>query len=344
MTLDPPPQPGSVVLARQIPLLLHLLRAAQAQSPLPPGSILAQPIADVLNGGHPANFVHNGMVIQALCAESLRHLNAGQHADALAWGKAAYVTNRRFVHCWLTFIEIAAASGALPGYIAPDPDAAIPAGPIPRRIVQFWDNPEVPQDVAKLIDGWKQGAPDFTHHLFNDTMAQQFIGDQYGEEALLAYRACEHVAGKSDLFRLAWLAKNGGVYIDADDACVGDLRLLLPAHAGLVLNWSPGPPPCINNWFVAVRPDHPIIHKMWQEALHNLTETKRHGLRLSPWITTGPGLYTMALLDEVVLADAIPESLTDLSFQREAQYRVAVSPVHDLEYRKTSDGNWKLAY
>jgi mannosyltransferase OCH1-like enzyme len=306
--------------------------------------MLLQPISALLSNGDTLPFMHNGKVLHALQAEAETLHKAKQYAPALAWGKLAYAASRRFVHGWLTFIEIAAAAGCLPGF---DPLAAAPRGQqglIPRAIVQFWDKPEPPADVAALIDGWRTNTPGYEHRLFNDITARQFIGECYGQNAASIYDMIEHVAGKSDLFRLAWIAEHGGIYIDADDRCVGDVGLLLPATSDLVLNWSPGPPPCVNNWFVAARPKHPVILHMLAEALSLVPAVAARGLRLAPWIVTGPGLYSMTLLDEVTMAEGVPERLRDFCFQREVQYRSAVQPVHDLNYRSDRKANWKLAY
>ena len=289
------------------------------------------------------SLMNDGSVLEALCAEALEHLRAGRHQHALAWGKVAYVATRRFVHCWLPFIDIVASNEVLTESTAPE-QIAEQTETIPRTIVQFWDKPEPPADVALLIEEWKSAQPGYAHLLFNDVTAHDFIMSCYGEYVARLYKAIEHVAGRADFLRLAWLAQNGGIYVDADDRIVGELGPLLAPGKGLVLNWSAGPPPCVNNWFIASRPRHPAIVAMLSQALYILPKVARLGLRLSPWLTTGPGLYSMVLMDEIAMTDGTPESLADLSFQRESDYRKVVQPVHDLEYRTDRKANWKLAY
>jgi hypothetical protein len=331
------------VLDQQASLLLHLAKAANDLTP-PTNISLSEPISALLSSGDTLSFMHNGEILRALQAEAETFHKGLQYPAALAWGKLAYAATRRFVHGWLTLLEIAADGGVLPGF---DPLAAKPhiqEGLIPRNIVQFWDQPEPPADVVDLINGWRTNAPDYQHLLFNDLTARHFISKCYGESAALIYDMIEHPAGKSDLFRLAWIVEHGGIYIDADDRCVGDVGQLLPATSGLVLNWSSGQPPCVNNWFVAARPKHPVIRQMLAEALSVIPKIAARGLRLSPWVVTGPGLYSMQILDEVVMAEGIPDKLKDSCFQREAQYRCAVQAVHDLSYRSDRKTNWKLAY
>ncbi len=298
---------------------------------------------DVMRGGDIPRFMHDGFVLRALYTEAVEHLRAQRLREALIWGRLAHVAGRRFSHCWLPFLEIIAATGAVPGFTFPAaPQAA--GGLIPPDLVQYWDKPEPPADVMALIDGWRTQSPGYTHRLFNDATAQQFIGDCYGETLLRIYNSAGHAAGKSDLFRVAWLAWNGGIYIDADDRCVGDVGQLLPPSAGFVVNWSPGPPPCVNNWFIAARPHHPGIIAALRLAAHQVPRAAELGLRLSPWVLTGPGVFSAVIMDEVAMSPDMPVSLRDLCLQREDQYRHVVQPVHDLNYRADKDANWKMAY
>lgn len=85
------------------------------------------------------------------------------------------------------------------------------------RIIQFWDTKEVPQEVRKLITGWKDSVPDGCHILFDEASARKFILEHYPTKFVRAYDLCYHPAMKSDYFRLAYLYLNGGVYIDADE-------------------------------------------------------------------------------------------------------------------------------
>lgn len=61
--------------------------------------------------------------------------------------------------------------------------------------------------------------PDFDHVIFDEAQAREFIRVEYEARHLEAWDLCNHPAMKSDLFRLAYLYRHGGVYIDADDTC-----------------------------------------------------------------------------------------------------------------------------
>jgi hypothetical protein len=85
------------------------------------------------------------------------------------------------------------------------------------KIVQFWDHKEIPDDVCKLIEAWRNSVPYGCHVVFNDEEARNFIKQHYPSTFVDAYDRCWHPAMKSDYFRLTYLYVNGGLYIDADE-------------------------------------------------------------------------------------------------------------------------------
>lgn len=333
-------QNAPLVFQRQFALVRRLTESAFALS-APAHAVLLGRMLDVLRGGDVQQFIADESVVHALRAEALGHMRAQRHHQALIWGRLAHAAGRRFGHSWLPFLNIIVAADAVPGFTLPAAPHA--AGAIPRKLVQYWDKPAPPADVMALIESWRTH-PGSTHQLFNDAMARQFLGDCYGEKLLQIYNGAGHAAGKSDIFRLAWLAWHGGVYIDADDRCVGDVGLLLPPGAGFVVNWSPGPPPCVNNWFIAARHRHPAVIASLTLAAQQVVRASELGRKLSPWILTGPGVISNVIMDQVALSDSLPAALRDMSLQREDQYRHVVQPVHDLSYRSDKETNWKLAF
>ena len=58
---------------------------------------------------------------------------------------------------------------------------------IPRTIVQYWDTPELPEDLAPLCKSWQSLNPEYQYRRFNDRSAQMFLLTQCGINALAAY-------------------------------------------------------------------------------------------------------------------------------------------------------------
>lgn len=103
------------------------------------------------------------------------------------------------------------------------PIESAPTAPLPRVIVQFWDDQEkIPTDVLECMETWTalegQG---FHREVYGNESARTFIEDNYGDAHVAAFTACPHPAMRSDYFRLCYLAQNGGFYVDADDAYQG---------------------------------------------------------------------------------------------------------------------------
>ena len=89
----------------------------------------------------------------------------------------------------------------------------------PRVLVQFWDDASaVPGDVQACLDSWAPlEAAGFERALFDDSSARHFIEDHFSERHVRAFDRCTHPAMRADYFRLCFILRVGGLYIDADD-------------------------------------------------------------------------------------------------------------------------------
>lgn len=103
-------------------------------------------------------------------------------------------------------------------------DRSVADGRVPPRVlVQFWDDAAaVPADVQACLASW---APledlGFRRLLFDDTTAHRFIATHFSSRRLAAFQRCQHPAMRADYFRLCFVLKHGGLYIDADDVYQG---------------------------------------------------------------------------------------------------------------------------
>ncbi len=168
--------------------------------------------------------------------------------------------------------------------------AAAPSdGPaaIPRTLVQFWDS-DVPSDITALMQSWQRLNPEFRHCLFNTDSAEAFIAAHHGADVLAAFRRTREPAQRSDLFRLAFLATEGGFYVDADDRCLQPLSSFIPAATRLAVyqeNYG-----TLGNNFIGATPAHPVIAR----ALALAAQAINRGDKDMVWLLTGPGLLTRA--------------------------------------------------
>lgn len=156
---------------------------------------------------------------------------------------------------------------------------------IPPQIFQFWDTTP-PQDVQAMMLSWRDLNPDHRTIFYNDETAKTYLAEAHPGSVASAYAKLREGAHKADLLRLALLAKEGGIYADADDRCLRALDQLVPPGAELVLHQEDLG--TLGNNFIAAVPGHPVI----QAALREAVTAIHRGDSDILWLSTGPGLIT----------------------------------------------------
>lgn len=221
-----------------------------------------------------------------------------------------------------------------------DATGSAPPGPIPAVIVQFWDSDAVPEDVGLAIASWRDRNPGFEHRLFSEARARAFIVQAHGEAAAQAFDRCHHAAMKADFFRVAYLAVEGGVYVDADDACARPMGELLAAigNARFAASLSSDVAPYVHNWFLAAAPAHPVLRSALVEMIAGIDRAHAEGVTADIWHSTGPGLITRAVARWLA---GSPGASGEAVFLTSRQYRGFAVGMEALAYKKTTAGNWR---
>ncbi len=287
------------------------------------------------------------VLLKAAAAADLRY--------ATAKCMAVYLSRRRrvqegaaFEDGWLTLLEVALLSKVLPqntiaGLAALPPNQSDAHG-IPRRIMQYWDKPTPPEEVSSLMQRCRAANPGYHHDLFNDATAQDFLATHYGTALVDLYRTCFHVSAKADFFRLAYLHRQGGFYIDADEVCDQPLDgCFRTGNVEQVYTFSRGLPSCVNNWFIGTAPGTRIIERTLHNCIGNITSVARHGRQSNVWVLTGPGVLSFSILD---LFCQPAEHGDGHAFGRtvlleEGEYR-RLFDAPPMQYKNDKDGNWRL--
>jgi tetratricopeptide (TPR) repeat protein len=159
---------------------------------------------------------------------------------------------------------------------------------IPKRIVQFWHDQTAPIDIATLMETWRARHVDYRYECHNDSSAMDYLRGRVSSDVQRAFARAREPAQRADIFRLASLAVDGGVYIAADDRCLDTIDSLIPASAdfvGYVENYS-----TIAGNFIGAVPGHPVIVRALQLAVDAVNRGD-HDIR---WLATGPGAVTRA--------------------------------------------------
>lgn len=231
---------------------------------------------------------------------------------------------------------------------------------LPRVLVQFWDPIDaMPADVRECLESWRPlEARGFERVLFDDRSAAQFISEHFGRRHLDAFARCGHPAMRSDYFRLCFLAKIGGFYVDADDVYQGgeceylfhDDRLKLQplcydserdemVESGRFTVSDVDSPSWtfyVNNNPLIAPPSHPVIRLALERSTTRLERQVREDRDIQS--ITGPGNITASLVRHALAADAARRPL-DFTIV-EGWDEVAVSR-WPLSYR-FDERNWRL--
>ncbi|WP_376094430.1 tetratricopeptide repeat protein [Roseomonas sp. CCTCC AB2023176] len=175
----------------------------------------------------------------------------------------------------------------------PDAGGSEAAPGIPRRIGQYWDSTNPPEDVRALMRTWPAAHPGWQHAVFDDAAARDALARYaaagvIGSDVPAAYSRATGPAQKADLFRLAWLVAEGGFWLDADNRCLGQLVPLARGDRNLVLYQEEYA--TLGNDVIGAAPRHPVL---WR-ALAMGSEALNRGDRDVVWLSTGPGLLTRA--------------------------------------------------
>ncbi len=215
-------------------------------------------------------------------------------------------------------------------------------GRIPPVLFQFWDQPAVPAEVGAVIASWDDPSGHLQRVLFDDAQAQAFIAMEFPPDHLAAYRACHHAAMRSDLVRLCYLVRHGGIYLDVDEHCADTPAALLRAVSGqsLLLVLIGSAAAYANNALIGAEPGHPLLQHALADAVRVLTSL-HEGARPDIWNTTGPGLITRSLVAH--LREYGTEGSGRVALLTDAAWRQLCGARNSLAYKGTAAGNWRLA-
>lgn len=175
--------------------------------------------------------------------------------------------------------------------------ASVTTAKIPRQIVQYWHSNALPDDISALMRSWGDTHSDYKHIVLNDETADNFLRANYRDEICRTFHRGREPGQRADILRLAYLASEGGYFIDSDDKCLARLDTFVPAQAefaGYQDNYG-----AIGSNFIGAKPGHPVIAL----ALENAVRAVNRGDRDIMWLSTGPGLLTRAFTQVLSVAE-----------------------------------------
>lgn len=166
-------------------------------------------------------------------------------------------------------------------------------GPVPGRLVHYWEGPES-APVSRNLAAWAALHPGWAQLVFSPDNALAWLRAQVPAVAPL-FAALRLPAARADLFRLAFLAREGGVWADVDEfprvSVAGWVQ-----GAGAVCVIEPGFGTVANN-FIAARPRQAWMERAQAMAVAGLETRLAADEPPYPWWDSGPAVMTRALAE-----------------------------------------------
>lgn len=162
-------------------------------------------------------------------------------------------------------------------------------GPIPLQICQFWDDAQPPVEIVRYMESWRETHSDWRYERFDLQSASVYLSAHFPAKVIRSFQKAQDAAMKADIFRLAWLLRNGGYYVDADDRCLASMQTLSSGSERLVLHQEDLG--SIGNNFIGCVAGHPAIAQILDAAI----EAVLRGDADVVWLSTGPGLVSRQL-------------------------------------------------
>jgi mannosyltransferase OCH1-like enzyme/Tfp pilus assembly protein PilF len=206
---------------------------------------------------------------------------------------------------------------------------------IPKRLIQYWDAETPPADLSELMKSWQVQNPQYDYALFDDASVRSFLQERSSARVVDAFRRAQHPAQRADIFRLAYLANEGGFYVDADDRCLGNIGLLYPDAISLALyqeNYG-----TIGNNLIGASAGHAVVLR----ALDLATEAVLRGDNDIVWLSTGPALLTRAFAQ--IFAESEASLFLQSTMVRELGETQRLVGMHCPANYKRTDKHWSRA-
>mmetsp|Transcript_54034 Transcript_54034/g.94908 ORF Transcript_54034/g.94908 Transcript_54034/m.94908 type:complete len:306 (+) Transcript_54034:72-989(+) len=164
---------------------------------------------------------------------------------------------------------------------------------VPKIIHQTWKDDKLPPDFERWSRSWKECLPDWSYKLHTDHDNREMIKDNF-PEMLGLYDNYSRIQ-RVDAARYAYLALEGGLYVDLDMECFGD-RHSFPDVSDfdvVLVNEASSEWPQVSNSVMLSG-----LGAGQQFFKHVLRSLKKYWWQPDILYSTGPQLLTRALLDD----------------------------------------------
>lgn len=125
----------------------------------------------------------------------------------------------------------------------------------------LWQTAKSASDLVKYkshIYSWLSQSPTIANRFMDDTMCENFIRDNFSDEVFSVYTSLPLGVMRADMWRIAVVYINGGIYADTDTICKLDICDLL-RNKDIIICEEHENSDHISNYFFAATPNHPVF-------------------------------------------------------------------------------------
>jgi mannosyltransferase OCH1-like enzyme len=225
-----------------------------------------------------------------------------------------------------------------------------PKAEIPKTI---WMTTKFPSQAKRRMSRFFTSNKDCTIHILGDEDMDAFMNSKFANTSVLwAYSIINPklMAAKADIWRIATLWMNGGMYIDADSYLPTPLASIVGGQDRFIFGaennryhdcYAPSyrlnrtdsskfaDGKIVVNWLMASAPKHPFLTQVLYDVVDTITkqylnETYLYEMKRPQFFqiicSTGPGLLTAAMSEVISKNTAVPAVTASLQ-GHEPQYR-----------------------
>lgn len=181
---------------------------------------------------------------------------------------------------------------------------------IPKRIVQTYKTEKIKYNMFKASETFINNNPGYTKIFYSDSDCRKFLDENFEDKKYLdAFDSLIPGAYKADIFRLAEIYINGGIYADISMVCLGKLEFEDDVDVVFVYDVYGIKNYQLYNAFIAAVPKAEPILFILDEICTNILKRKHTGVLYTFLSLTGPEAVGISLNHYLGRTDEISETI-----------------------------------